>query len=307
MARRLEDVALELFATQGFDETTVDELAVAGGVGRRTFFRYFPTKLDVVLGELDEGLAGARPTSLAAEPGDDPVAAARAAFLAVNHYADAELPALRRRLGLIEDVPELAARATVRYRDWEQALAADAARRWGVDVGGLRAQVFGRAVVAAMRAVFSAWHTRPEAGRRRARRPGRGSVRRPLAGILVDVSDLIDLDPASTDPPYEQLRARISELARTGGLAPAHPPARGAPPRHRPQHRAGHRRPRLPRARGRRGRRDPRAAGHVRRRRPGARPTRRAELAAEYARRVTALGVSPERALDLARAALADP
>lgn len=162
VARRLEDVALELFATQGFDETTVDELAVAGGVGRRTFFRYFPTKLDVVLGELDEGRAGLV-RALAAEPGDDPVAAARAAFLAVNHYADAELPALRRRLGLIENVPELAARATVRYRDWEQALASDAARRWGVEVGGLRAQVFGRAVVAAMRAVFSAWHTRPEA------------------------------------------------------------------------------------------------------------------------------------------------
>ena len=91
VARRLEDVALELFATQGFDETTVDELAVAGGVGRRTFFRYFPTKLDVVLGELDEGRAGLV-RALAAEPGDDPVAAARAAFLAVNHYADAELP-----------------------------------------------------------------------------------------------------------------------------------------------------------------------------------------------------------------------
>ncbi|MDD7932031.1 TetR family transcriptional regulator [Actinomycetospora straminea] len=162
VARRLEDVALELFATQGFDETTVDELALAGGVGRRTFFRYFPTKLDVVLGELDDGLA-ALASVLREEPGDDPVAAARAAFLAVNHYADAELPALRRRLGLIEDVPELAARATVRYRDWEQTLATDAAARWGTDPASLRAQVFGRAVVAAMRAVFSAWHVRPEA------------------------------------------------------------------------------------------------------------------------------------------------
>jgi TetR/AcrR family transcriptional regulator, regulator of mycofactocin system len=161
-AQRLENVALELFATQGFDQTTVDELAVAGGVGRRTFFRYFPTKLDVVLGELDDGLA-ALAAVLGEQPGDDPVAAARAAFLAVNHYAAAELPALRRRLGLIEDVPELAARATVRYRDWEQTLAADAARRWDVDAGSLRAQVFGRAVVAAMRAVFSAWHARPEA------------------------------------------------------------------------------------------------------------------------------------------------
>lgn len=162
VAQRLEHVALELFATQGFDETTVDELAVAGGVGRRTFFRYFPTKLDVVLGELDEGLAGLV-HALADRPDDDPVAAARAAFLAVNHYAAAELPALRRRLGLIEEVPELAARATVRYRDWESALAADAARRWGCDADELRAQVFGRAVVAAMRAVFSAWHARPHA------------------------------------------------------------------------------------------------------------------------------------------------
>ncbi|HWN29699.1 MAG TPA: TetR family transcriptional regulator [Actinomycetospora sp.] len=162
VAQRLEHVALELFAAQGFDETTVDELASAGGVGRRTFFRYFPTKLDVVLGELDEGLAGLV-LALAEQPGTDPVAAARAAFLAVNRYADRELPALRRRLGLIEDVPELAARATVRYRDWESALAADAARRWDVDAASLRAQVFGRAVVAAMRAVFSAWHARPEA------------------------------------------------------------------------------------------------------------------------------------------------
>lgn len=162
VAQRLEHVALELFAAQGFDETTVDELASAGGVGRRTFFRYFPTKLDVVLGELDEGLAGLV-LALAEQPGTDPVAAARAAFLTVNRYADGELPALRRRLGLIEDVPELAARATVRYRDWESALAADAARRWDVDATSLRAQVFGRAVVAAMRAVFSAWHARTHA------------------------------------------------------------------------------------------------------------------------------------------------
>jgi AcrR family transcriptional regulator len=163
VTRRLEDVALELFAARGFDETTVDELAAAGGVGRRTFFRYFPTKFDVVLGELDDGLT-ALVDVLVAEPGDDPVAAARAAFLAVNRYTDDEVPALRRRLGLIEDVPELAARATVRYRVWEQALAADAGRRWDASPSTLSARVFGQAVVAAMRAVFTVWHARPDAG-----------------------------------------------------------------------------------------------------------------------------------------------
>lgn len=162
-ARRLEAVALDLFTVRGFDAVTVDDLAAAGGVGRRTFFRYFPTKLDVVLGELDDSLA-ALVTALQSGSAElDPVTAARHAFLDVNAYADDDVPVLRRRLGLIETVPEIAARASVRYADWEHAIAADAAARWGGDVGELRPQVFGRVVVAAMRGVFTTWLASPGA------------------------------------------------------------------------------------------------------------------------------------------------
>lgn len=161
-ARHLEGVALELFTSRGYDATTVDDLALAGGVGRRTFFRYFPTKLDVVLGRLDEQ-RDALARALAEDPADpDPVAAARRAFAAVNRYAPRELPGLRRRLRLMVDVPELEARATVRYRDWERLLAADAARRWGVATDALRPQVLARAEVAAMRGVFAVWLERPD-------------------------------------------------------------------------------------------------------------------------------------------------
>ncbi|NMO88980.1 TetR family transcriptional regulator [Actinomycetospora sp. TBRC 11914] len=176
-ARHLEAVALELFAVRGFDAVTVDDLAAAGGVGRRTFFRYFPTKLDVVLGELDDALA-ALVLTLRSVPDDaDPVAAAREAFLRINAYADDDVPVLRRRLRLIETVPEVAARAAVRYAAWERAVADDAASRWGCAVSDLRPQVFARVVVAAMRGVFTTWL---DSG------PGDGALLRLLVGEAFD-------------------------------------------------------------------------------------------------------------------------
>jgi AcrR family transcriptional regulator len=46
--RRLVDAAMALFAEQGFDSTSIDDVAARAGVGRTTYFRHFPTKEDVV-------------------------------------------------------------------------------------------------------------------------------------------------------------------------------------------------------------------------------------------------------------------
>src|ERR1700689_4736598 len=52
----LEQTAFALFAAHGFDATTVDEIAAAAGIGRRTFFRYFPSKNDIPWGAFEDEL-----------------------------------------------------------------------------------------------------------------------------------------------------------------------------------------------------------------------------------------------------------
>jgi len=90
--------ALELFARQGFEETTMDDIAVALGVGRRTLFRYFRSKNDMVWGDFDRVLRRLR-AHLEAAPAQAPLMDALAeAVVASNRYDDAQLPELRIRI-----------------------------------------------------------------------------------------------------------------------------------------------------------------------------------------------------------------
>jgi mycofactocin system transcriptional regulator len=162
-ARALEEIALRLFAERGFEETTVDQIAAEAGVSRRTFFRYFDSKSEVLWSEFDLEVANLR-DELAALPADVPVMdAVRSAVLAVNHYSAADVPELRTRMSLIGSTPELAAAAALHYDAWERAIIEFVAARSGQPGDSLYPLAVGRATLATCRAAYERWAARADA------------------------------------------------------------------------------------------------------------------------------------------------
>jgi TetR/AcrR family transcriptional regulator, regulator of mycofactocin system len=155
--KRLEDTSLRLFAERGFDRTTVDDLAAASGIGRRTIFRYFPSKNDIVFGALDERL---RLLAVELESGRAAglplLDMVRRAFHVTSHYQPDELSSLALRIQLIATVPSLQAHAALRYRAWEDTVETAIVARTGVR-GGVYPRACAKAVVAVMWAAFDTW------------------------------------------------------------------------------------------------------------------------------------------------------
>jgi len=81
-------LAQGLFTARGYDQTTLDDFVAAAGLSKRTFFRYFSSKEDLVLGKY-EMFGDALTEALAARPADEPIwAALRRAFDVVADYFD---------------------------------------------------------------------------------------------------------------------------------------------------------------------------------------------------------------------------
>lgn len=106
----IQQHALRLFREQGYAATTVEQIAEAAEVSPSTFFRYFPTKEDVVLYDVLDPLML---NALRAQPADlSPIQALRGAFRAVAAAVPAEEMAQQReRAALFLSVPELRAAA----------------------------------------------------------------------------------------------------------------------------------------------------------------------------------------------------
>jgi AcrR family transcriptional regulator len=153
-------VALTLFAEQGFDRTTVEQLAAAAGMSRTTFFRYFASKEDVVLVHMDAqevrilDLLTGRPD---AEPVWDALRFAFATTL--GDASESREDALRLTRTLIE-APSLLSRHRARLVDWHAHLVPEIARRLDIaadDPTDPRAAAIAGAAVGCAEAAQRAW------------------------------------------------------------------------------------------------------------------------------------------------------
>jgi AcrR family transcriptional regulator len=159
----LREHALRLFREQGYQATTVEQIAAAAEVSPSTFFRYFPTKEDVVLqDDMDTRLVEAfvrQPPDLA------PIPAIRAALReAWDSFTPQEWELIREggRLGM--EVPEVRARTMNEFSRIISVMADALARRVGHPPDDLRIRVVAGAVMGVMMAVFLPEHLAAEAG-----------------------------------------------------------------------------------------------------------------------------------------------
>ncbi|SEG86653.1 transcriptional regulator, TetR family [Actinacidiphila yanglinensis] len=149
LRRTIQAEAMRLFRSEGYDRTTVEQIVAAAETSTTTFYRYFPTKEDVVLSDeydpLFERIVGERP---AGEPLHASVLAGTTAVVAAA-TADAEGRAYTlARLRLAADVPAIQARQAVEDRKTYAAVARVLAARSGRPVDDYRLRLTATALTA---------------------------------------------------------------------------------------------------------------------------------------------------------------
>jgi AcrR family transcriptional regulator len=152
----IREHALRLFREQGYQATTVEQIAAAAEVSPSTFFRYFPTKEDVVLqDDMDTRMIEALERQRA-ELG--PLTAVRAATQEMfAGYSAADLDALRETTALTFTVPEVRARALDEFARTIEVVAKAVAKRAGRGPDDLAVRTAAGAIVGVIMAITMPW------------------------------------------------------------------------------------------------------------------------------------------------------
>ncbi|AQS90346.1 MULTISPECIES: TetR family transcriptional regulator [Gluconobacter] len=150
--------AMRLFSTYGYEETSVDEIAEAAQISRRTLFRYFPGKADIILA-WTHGVTTILTDAIRAVPLDVPLQDAVLAGLVpvVACYSSDRMDAYG-VVRLVEQTPALRDMALRRYSEWEETLAsALIARLPATEMPSLVARLLARTAIATFRTALDEW------------------------------------------------------------------------------------------------------------------------------------------------------
>lgn len=156
---RIVEVAFELFARDGFEATTADAIAEAAEISRRTFFRYYPSKDELLFVDGPRRLAEFEANLVPRSPEETPLLAAQRACLALAGEYMERRDAMRLRQSIVEDSPTLARRERQLDRDFEAAIARATLRRYRRPSAALKrhVHVFAGAIFGASRATLDHW------------------------------------------------------------------------------------------------------------------------------------------------------
>jgi AcrR family transcriptional regulator len=141
----IREHALRLFRERGYAATTVEQIAEAAEVSPATFYRYFPTKEDVVLQDDLDVITLEALNEL--PPGLTPVAAVRAAVaLSMGRFTAADKQRFAETTALTLTVPEIRARALDEFTRTLDIFAGALARRSGRDPGDVAVRALAGAI-----------------------------------------------------------------------------------------------------------------------------------------------------------------
>jgi len=157
----IEHAAFRLFAERGFEATTLDAIADAVGVGKRTLFRYYSSKNDIPWGQFDRTLDAFRHIFDAMPEALPLREAVHRAVVAFNDFPPDADPPHSTRMQLILRTPALQAHSVLRYADWRAVIAEFVAARRGEQPDDLLPRTVGHISLALALSAYEEWLARP--------------------------------------------------------------------------------------------------------------------------------------------------
>jgi AcrR family transcriptional regulator len=152
----IQEHALRLIAEQGYEATTVDQIAAAAEISPSTFFRYFPTKEDLIIEDEYDALMLDRLSKL--DSAVPPMEAVRRVITgALAAMSQHDLEKIIERSKLILAVPALRSRSLENFTKTVDLLAGVMAQRTGLAPDSVEIRTFSGAVIGALTSVIFTW------------------------------------------------------------------------------------------------------------------------------------------------------